>query len=382
MARTRTDFGKRSSKTKSAGKTKPPSKGSAKAYGGAGQVCEVPEVAVRQLDADIDPHRLSLVRVDEKKWVNGTVLHYYFFDRPGDGSWVGPDNQRAAVRKAFKTWKDLGIGLEFKEVADREEAEVRIGFQRGAGSWSYVGRDVVDAAPDPNERTMNLGWNVATSSGFDTALHEIGHTLGLPHEHQNPNAGIEWNEEAVYESLGGPPNNWSRAKTFHNIIRKLDAAAVSGSAWDPNSIMHYPFEAGLIKNPARYRNGLNPTPSLSPRDKSWARKFYPPIGPKPQPELKPYQSRMLTIEPGKQVNLTIRPSFTRNYTIQTFGQSDVVMVLFEKRDGTPRFVIGDDDSGNDRNAKIKLRLYRDHEYVLRVRLYYARRRGETAIMMW
>jgi hypothetical protein len=30
--------------------------------------------------------------------------------------------------ESFLHWKDLGIGLEFREVTDRSEAEVRIGF--------------------------------------------------------------------------------------------------------------------------------------------------------------------------------------------------------------------------------------------------------------
>ena len=71
------------------------------------------------------------------------------------------------------------------------EAEIRIGFQPGS-SWSYVGRDAIDLVSDFNERTMNFGWDLTTSYGCDTALHEIGHALGFPHEHQNPNAGIIW----------------------------------------------------------------------------------------------------------------------------------------------------------------------------------------------
>ena len=57
-------------------------------------------------------------------------------------------------------------------------------------------------AADPNERTMNFGWDLTTSYGHDTALHEIGHTLGFPHEHQNPTAGIVWNEPAVLAAWG------------------------------------------------------------------------------------------------------------------------------------------------------------------------------------
>ena len=165
--------------------------------------CALAVVPERELDPNLDPFRLGAIRVIDKKWVNGTVLHYYFFDQQSDGDWVGAPNQLDAVRAAFQTWKEIGIGLEFEEVDVREEAEVRIGFRLGGGSWSYVGRDVVDLVPDQNKRTMNLGWNVTTPFGRDTALHEIGHTLGLKHEHQNPNSGIVWNEQAVYDYFNG-----------------------------------------------------------------------------------------------------------------------------------------------------------------------------------
>jgi len=38
-------------------------------------------------------------------------------------------------------------------------------------------------------------------------------------------------EQAVYDSLGGPPNSWSHATTFHNILEKLTPQQVQGSKW-------------------------------------------------------------------------------------------------------------------------------------------------------
>lgn len=347
--------------------------------------CAERKVEPRALPPDLHPGRLRLIRENEKKWANGTVLHYYFFDDTHDGvqgSWIGPESQREVVRRAFQAWKDLGIGLQFQEVQDRAEAEVRIGFDQSDGSWSYVGRDVIDLAGDPDERTMNFGWDLTTDYGWDTALHEIGHTLGFPHAHQNPFAGIEWDEPAVLDYFAGAPNFWQEDVTRWNVLRKLTPSAVEGSQWDPDSIMQYWFPAGLIRSPEKYVNGLEPEPGISDSDKQWVKRFYPPLARADDRILEPFYSQRLTIGAGEQKNFIVRPGYSREYTLQTFGRSDTVMVLFELMDGAIRYVGGDDDSGFDRNSKIRARLYRGSEYVLRVRLYYSQMSGESAVLMY
>ena len=199
---------------------------------------------------------------------------------------------------------DLGIGVRFEPVTDRASAQVRIGFEEGDGHWSYVGRQVLKQGVD--DRTMNLDPTDRISSGdygVDVAIHEIGHTLGFPHEHQNPNAGIVWDEEAVYRALGGPPNNWSREMTFHNIIRKIQPDQVQGSSWDPDSVMHYPFEPGLILKPEQYRQGLQPAGGLSQRDREWVHTFYPPLTPADDEEIALLEAKRLQITPGAAADL-------------------------------------------------------------------------------
>jgi hypothetical protein len=100
--------------------------------------------------------------------------------------------------------------------------------------------------------------------------------IGLPHEHQNPFAGIVWDEGKVYQYFTGPPNNWDRDKTFHNVLRKLDPAEVEGSAWDPASIMEYAFRAGLIVEPEEYSAaGVHPPGTISEADKQYVLGWYP-----------------------------------------------------------------------------------------------------------
>jgi hypothetical protein len=346
--------------------------------------CAAPPRVPLALPPGLDPVRARAIVLGRAMWANGTVLHYYFFDRDGasDGAWVGEPAQQDAVRAGFQAWKELGIGLEFREVADRSEAEVRIGFMDGDGSWSYLGRDVLRQGS--NARTMNFGWDLTTAHGRTTALHEIGHTLGMPHEHQNPFAGIVWDEAKVFEFLGGPPNNWDRDKTFHNVLRKLDPGEVEGSTWDPDSVMEYRFPGGLIVEPERYRGGIAPPGTVSGLDREFVRRWYPPAATAPAgpPVLEPFVSVPLELVASGQADFTLSPPGTREYQVGSFGASDVVLVLFEEVDGELRFVAGDDDAGEDRNALLTAKLFQGRRYVVRLRLYHAWESGRSAVMYW
>jgi hypothetical protein len=339
--------------------------------------CRVPEVAARPLPANLNPHRRSFVALLRNVWVNGTHLRYCFLEDPPKQVQQNLD----AVRRAFQKWQNLGIGITFEEIDNAGDAEIRIGF-RDDGSWSYVGRQALKI-DDIHEPTMNFGWALTDDYGFDTALHEIGHALGLEHEHQNPNAGIVWNTEAVLEYFSGPPNNWDRASIDRNILSKLDPAGTQGSKWDRNSIMHYQFQAGLIVKPKGFEDQpLIPASGLSPTDVAEIKRLYPALASDPWPVLHPFTAAPVDIAPGQQLTLTIKPGRTRKYKISTFGELDTVMVLFEMIDGVPRYLRGVDDAGTDENARLTERLVRGREYQLRLRLYYANTRGQGAIMMW
>ncbi len=346
-------------------------------HSGPPVMCAMPHEPVRALATNVAPGRARAILDIGSKWVNGTVLRYYFFD--SSKKWKGSTRHKKLVRDAFSAWKAVGIGLDFKEVSNPGEAEVRIGFEARAGHWSYVGRGVLSQSK--SQRTMNL--DSADSWGIDTAIHEIGHTLGLPHEHQNPKAGIVWDEQKVLDEFAGSPNFWDEATTRHNILRKINPDTVQGSKWDKDSIMHYPFNAGLILKPTIYQTQrLNPAAGLSARDKKWIKTFYPPLGAAQYTKLRPFESAHLSLEPAEQANFIIEPEADRQYQIQTFGESDTVMVLFEDTGNNPTYVAGDDDSGVDRNAQLNVRLSAGRRYILRLRLYYAHTHGDFGVMMW
>lgn len=348
----------------------------------------------------IDPDRSFAILESHQKWVDSSVLTYYFFDKDTDGaeqesangqlnwvSWQGTEKQKQQIRDAFKAWKDIGINLSFKEVSDRRNAIFRIGFMDGDGSWSYVGTDCKQRK-NVNERTMNIGWD--QPNDFTTYLHEVGHALGLTHEHQSAKAGIVWNAPAVYKYFRGPPNNWSDAYIKSNILDKVRPDQVQASAWDPDSCMHYEFAKGLINHPEKYQTmPLQPKGGLSARDKEWVKAFYPfptedQIKKSVQPSsiLKVLQPVQLNISQGQQFNYPLHIDETREYNIQRSGESDAVMVLFENTSIGWQQIMAVDDSGQASNALMRVSLDKDKEYSLRVRLYWEGKPGTTLITLW
>ncbi|WP_327681455.1 M12 family metallopeptidase [Kitasatospora sp. NBC_00458] len=322
------------------------------------------------------PDRAGAILQTRSKWLNGTVLHYCFLDQGGPDR---PPGQADAVRSAIQEWEDLGIGLDFREVADRSEAEVRISF-KGDKSESAVGRGVLQISRQAP--TTSYGWDLTDESGRSTALHELGHVLGFEHEHQNPNAGITWDKEVVIEALAQPPNEWDRATTIFNIIRKLDPSEVTGSPFDKDSVMEYPIQPGWILRPKRLRLDGIPEPlSLSATDKEEVLRWYPTLVARPH-ALQPRVSALLPTGVGDQADFEITPAETRKYAIATFGDADVVMALFERINGELRYVTAEDDSGEDRNGRLDVKLFKGRSYVLRARIYSVWGAGEASLMHW
>lgn len=166
----------------------------------------------------------SAVGEFDKFWNSGQVIKIRFLN--------GTDEQRNKVRNFAAEWSNI-CNIIFKYVTEGE-SHVRISFDPNIGSWSYVGTDCLWVSAD--QPTMNFGW-------LDKAvvLHEFGHMLGLVHEHQNPEGGIQWNREQVIEDLSGYPNYWDENTIEWNIFRRYSEDKVQGTELDPMSIMMYPI---------------------------------------------------------------------------------------------------------------------------------------------
>ena len=203
----------------------------------------------------------------DAKWKSGDRITVAFAE--------GDERLRKRVREVAERWTAPGMAnlrLLFQDKADPDaDADIRIWFVQGDGSWSTVGTTCRQVPR--GQATMNFGWIGVDSDEEElrsVVLHEFGHALGLIHEHQNPLGGIVWNRDAVIRDLSGPPNNWSLAEIEFNVLKPADPQDINATAMDENSIMMYPIPAAWTET--GFSTGFNS--DLSPNDKQFIRKQY------------------------------------------------------------------------------------------------------------
>jgi hypothetical protein len=63
------------------------------------------------------------------------------------------------------------------------------------------------------------------------------------------------------------------------------------------------------------------------------------------------------------------------------GASDCKIVVFEEREGTPRHLASRDDSGEESNAIIKVKMVKDRRYIIRVRVHYVMSPDGVALLL-
>jgi hypothetical protein len=165
------------------------------------------------------------VAIKGKYWDRGYALKIHFLE--------GTVEQILSMQETIEEiLAPLSLTAEY--VDDANLSDIRISFTPGIGSWSYLGTDCRFISK--TQPTLNLGW-----SGKDVERHEFCHALNLSHEHQNPNGGIQWNEEVVIAELSGPPNYWDEATIRYNVLDAYSFDEVDTTNFDGESIMLYYF---------------------------------------------------------------------------------------------------------------------------------------------
>jgi hypothetical protein len=295
--------------------------------------------------------RLSAIIIIRKMWPNGTTLRLRFMG--------GTNEQQALAQEQAGWWSEhANLNFDFNNAAD---AEIRISFDSSDGAWSYVGTDCLSIPK--NQATMNLGFQDGGTSG-----HEFGHAIGLGHEHQNPEGGIEWNEDVVIRDLAGPPNFWTPEQTRHNVIRKYSFNQIKGTEFDTDSIMLYAFPGSWTQS----GQGTHANEVLSQLDRGFiASALAYPRDDIPEPVDLPVIDTAGTSasigQPGEEDMFKFTATTEDRYTIETGGQTDVVMKLFGPGSKTD-LIAEDDDGGVGWNSKIVADLS-PGEYFVQIRHY-------------
>ena len=204
----------------------------------------------------------AIAIVTAKMWQPGKTLRVRFLE--GD-----PEVQNKVKEKA-NDWTNYA-NIKFDFVSD-SNAEIQIAFQKGAGSWSAIGTD--SSTANPGEATMNLGWldaNTPDKEYSRVVKHEFGHALGLIHEFEQPAVNIDWDKQAVYTALEGPPNNWSKETVDQNLFTRYSKTITQYSTFDAESIMMYPIPPEWTISHKSY--GMDVF-DISETDKEYIKRWY------------------------------------------------------------------------------------------------------------
>lgn len=323
---------------------------------------------MRRICCDVHPpqrHSISLnvlsaIVIRGKQWQVGQEIPIYFMN--------GTQEEHEQVKEWVKEWEDV-INLQFKWVDD-PTASVRIHFDNSGASWSYIGNDALEIPA--RYPTMNFGWEIDKS----TVLHEFGHMLGMGHEHQNPEGGIEWNEHEVIRDLSGAPNYWDEDTIRSNVLEKYRTDQVNGTEFDRESIMLYSFPGEWTVNlPA----GTPWNMELSDVDKEFMASQYP-GAPKPVvkelPVFHPQPHAADIGAAGEEDLYRFRVAEQGVYVVETTGSTDLTMNLL-RGDQVLAF---NDDGGARYNPRIEMSLS-PGEYTVQIRHYSEDGTGEYKILV-
>ena len=217
-----------------------------------------------------NPELYALIEATAAEWTkNGGRLKFSF--RLGDGT--------------FRKWSESDTS---------RTADIRIGFFTDAvrnGYWSAVG--TYARRVNAGEATMNFGDLGTTLSEYyegknhaewlasyahTTILHEVGHAIGLNHEHFHPQCQTDLKFEEIINYLIGPPNKWTREQAMYNMDAKTYFATVSTKPSftpkiDQASVMLYSFPDSFYKSgrtsPCRPSGSLHYATELSAEDRQY-----------------------------------------------------------------------------------------------------------------
>jgi hypothetical protein len=177
----------------------------------------------------------------------------------------GTPRQQAAVREAANEWtKHANLRFDFVPSAEREHADIRVTLSDDAESWSYLGTAALGIADSEPTMTIGTAGGATPEVVRATALREFGRLIN---EHQNPNARIRWNRDAILKEM--KDQGWDEATVDSQFFQRDPLRDYR--PFDPSSIMMYNFPASWTLDGKGFSAGT----ALSASDKKFVAELYP-----------------------------------------------------------------------------------------------------------
>lgn len=194
--------------------------------------------------------------------------------KPGRTLWVSfldsPDRKlKMAIFDVAMQWLDLSEANLTLELSEDDDKQAQIRVLTGVSAMhdeSDIGTDALAYEDD----TMSLTVVPGDDRFESTVLHEFGHALGFEHEHQHPDADIPWNESLLIQAYASLPG-WSEHDVQEQYLNKRPDSGVIKTAYDPQSIMHYPVAQWQTEGDFE----ISQNTELSARDIELMRLAYP-----------------------------------------------------------------------------------------------------------
>lgn len=203
-----------------------------------------------------------------KLWRSGQPLRYRFLN--------GDPAAQARVMGIAAEWAKAAPGVTFVPSA-ADDAEVRVRFRPGGGSWACVGTDAQAVPAGQPTVQLDLSPNEPHEVWARVALRNFGFALGLIEETSSPNTAVkEWDDVRVYEHFAGPPYRWDRDRIQSVVLRRFAATELPWyRPFDRDSVMalEIPTAARLTIEPPGYAIPRNA--KLSASDRAFVAALYP-----------------------------------------------------------------------------------------------------------
>ncbi|KAK7985819.1 hypothetical protein PG996_004939 [Apiospora saccharicola] len=135
---------------------------------------------------------------------------------------------------------EIPIRFEFMYHDYRGPSTIRITFITSGHSRSNIGLRASHGSAD--DYTMRLNLKGDSNWNQRRILHEFGHALGLEHQHQHPDSGIDWN-------LTELKRRFKEQRIRRSFLPKIER--LRSVPYDRDSVMHYPIDKDLTNNLCR-----------------------------------------------------------------------------------------------------------------------------------